>query len=540
MNCPSELTCSLYVDGVLPPGAAAELEQHLQGCAGCAARVTALRTESLMLRNALQAAEETVAVPAFEQPLGALGVLVFGGGAALVAWLAAGVWRSLRDYVPAALDWVNPFHLGGLWDLFVSGVLFFLHEGTAMIGSVVTSISVASAVALAAFVMFAALKTRRGAPLVWSVLLLVIVMPTLGHAIEIRREAALVNVAAGETIDDTLVLFSESATIDGTVTGDVIAFTRTLTVRGEVMGDVIGVAQSIELEGNVGGTVYGFGRSIDVRSQVTRNVFGFGSDVTIGNGGDVRGNAMLFANNAVVRGRVGTDVTAFAADLEVSGEVGRDVEVHAQRVRIIAPGRIGGDLRASTGNADNVQIAGVATIGGTTDVQVDEEIEERSSSRYLTVSFYIGQVLRVCAAFVVGLLLLWAFPALRTVTLESVGDALKASVLGLAATILLPIVSVIALITIIGIPLGIVGFIAWLLGLYFAKIVVAVLIGRRLFASPSGNVPHHAALLIVGLVLIAITVNLPYVGGILNFVLVMLGLGMLVLHVTGRYNRRYA
>jgi predicted anti-sigma-YlaC factor YlaD len=537
MNCPSQLMCSLYIDGALESAENATLEHHIETCASCAALVSALAAESRMLRGALQAAEEAVVVPELTRPLGATDVLALGAGATLVAWLVAAVWRGLLSYVPAELSWLNPLDLGGLWDLFVNSVLFFAHEGNSMIGSAMTSASFAVALAFGAWGLFGALKRRQGTSVLLSVLLLVIVMPSLAHAIEIRRDAGLASVPAGETVNDTLVVFGESVAIDGNVNGDLIAFTRTLTVRGDVAGDVVGFGQTLAIEGSVGGTVYGFGRTVDVRAPVGRNLFGFGSDVTIGDSGAVGGNATLFANNAVMRGRVGIDLTTFASDLEVSGEVVRDVEANAQRVRVVAPARIGGDLRSRVGAEADVQVAAGATIGGARDVEVTERREQRN--KYLTGSFYVRQVLRVAAAFAAGLVLLWIFPSLRTLTLDSGGDVLKASGIGFAAVFLLPILSLILAITIIGIPLALVGFVLWVVGLYFSKIIVALLVGRRLFVAPSGNVPHHAALLIAGLVIVVIAVNLPYVGGLLNFLLVLLGVGLLVMHFAGRSERRY-
>lgn len=537
MTCPTELECSLYVDGVLSERAAGEIERHVRDCGSCTARVAALAGESRMLRNALALDEETVAVPRFERPLGALGLLAIGAGAALSAWLAAAAWQALLDRIPAELDWLNPFHVGALWDLFVTAVLFVFHEGTPMIDDIVTSAGIASLVVLAAGAAFAARTGRAGAALAGFALLVMIVLPSTGHAIDIRRGTPLMTVGPGETIDDTLVVSGDSATIDGTVNGDLIAFTRTLTVRGTVTGDIVGFAQSIDIEGGVGGTVYGFAESVDVRGQIAHNVFGFARAITIGDGANVNGNATLFTNTSAVRGRVGRDVTAFTADIEISGVVERDVSARAGRVRVVERARIGGGLRAITSDADNVQVAPGVTIGGGTDIDVREELEEERPE-YFDLSFYVWQVVRVAAAFVMGLLLFWLAPGLRALRIDSVATAFKAGGLGLAAVLLLPIVSVIAFVTIIGIPLGIGGVFVWLLGLYFAKIVVALIVGRRLFETRSGELPHHAPLLIAGLVVVTIAVNLPFIGRLLNLVLVLLGFGLLVLHFAGYYRDR--
>ena len=125
-------------------------------------------------------------------------------------------------------------------------------------------------------------------------------------------------------------------------------------------------------------------------------------------------------------------------------------------------------------------------------------------------------------------------------TLDSASRAVKAAGIGLVTAVMLPIACVLIGITIIGIPLGIVGFVLWLLGLYLAKIVVAFLIGRRLFAGQGGPPPHNAALLISGLVVILIAVNIPFVGGIVNILLTIVGLGLLVSSIFGRYEGRLA
>jgi len=78
--------------------------------------------------------------------------------------------------------------------------------------------------------------------------------------------------------------------------------------------------------------------------------------------------------------------------------------------------------------------------------------------------------------------------------------------------------------------------ILWLLGLYFAKIVVAQMIGRRLFASPHG-VPHYAATLLAGLVIVIVAINLPWIGWLIGIVLTLLGLGMIVTYVSERSGR---
>jgi len=67
----------------------------------------------------------------------------------------------------------------------------------------------------------------------------------------------------------------------------------------------------------------------------------------------------------------------------------------------------------------------------------------------------------------------------------------------------------------------------WLVAIYFAKIVVACFVGRSLLEK-SDTHASTALVLLAGLVPIFIAINLPYVGALVNFLLIILGLGMLV------------
>ena len=54
--------------------------------------------------------------------------------------------------------------------------------------------------------------------------------------------------------------------------------------------------------------------------------------------------------------------------------------------------------------------------------------------------------------------------------------------------------------------------------------------------APSGP-PHYAATLIVGLVIVIVAINLPWIGGIANFVLTLVGFGVIVSLLLARFNR---
>ena len=113
---------------------------------------------------------------------------------------------------------------------------------------------------------------------------------------------------------------------------------------------------------------------------------------------------------------------------------------------------------------------------------------------------------------------------------------LKTVAIGLVTLISLPIIMLLFAITVVGLPFTLVGLFSWLSAIYFAKIVLASTIGHMLL-SASEKKDSLPLTLLVGLVVILLAVNIPAVGGIFNFILTIVGIGMivqLVLNYTSR------
>jgi anti-sigma factor RsiW len=537
-RCPSPLTRSMYADGELPAADAAALEAHLESCAACRARVGALRAERAALRTLLAAAEPVdVAVPRFERPLGARGIALLALGALGAGLFAASAWKALAEAVPSELHWLSPLDPGALLSFFLSLVLSVTSEGIAMLTSAIQLAALAVLVALLAYAGAAFLRPRAGAAVLLSVLLIAAALPLRSHAFELRQSKDATTVPAGETIDDTLLAAGQTVSIDGDVNGDLIAFARVVTIRGHVAGDVITAGETVEIQGGVGGSVYAAGRGVTLKQmRIGRNLYTAGRDLTVDSSVEIAGNATAAGDTVNVDGKVGVDLTTAGNALVVRGDVMRNVNAFGQTITLLPPASVGGNLVAHVRAADNLQIAPGATVRGNVDKQISAGPPGARVSRYLTTSFYTWQIVRLAAAFLAGLLLLWAFAGLRTAPLADAGAGVKAGAIGLVAAIALPVVAFIACITVVGIPLGILAVIVWLFGLYFAKVVVAQLIGRKLFASAHG-VPHYAATLLAGLVIVFVAINLPWVGWLIGIAITLLGLGMMVTYVSERSGR---
>ena len=77
-------------------------------------------------------------------------------------------------------------------------------------------------------------------------------------------------------------------------------------------------------------------------------------------------------------------------------------------------------------------------------------------------------------------------------------------------------------------------------GLWAAKVFVAAAIGRILLGARRPDPPPFALALIVGLLPIFIAINLPYVGGWMTFLVILIGLGLATMGISAELRRRRA
>jgi cytoskeletal protein CcmA (bactofilin family) len=528
--CPTELQCSTYADGELPENEARLVAEHLESCGTCRRLVDALCAEREVLVRCFQDTEflefeleDSETAPAAT----GLGISFWQFAVGLVA--IAALIRPVFDFLaafewPDNLDWLNPFSSSGQITLLFSTATYVVPQIIASAGSVLNALSfiVFAALMIAMFMMLVRRSVMTGAVL--SVIALVTVFSSSSYAFDVRRSNQPVTIPPGETIDDTLVVLGDSVDIDGTVSGDLIALARRVSIRGTVKGSVFSLAQQLEIEGTVEGTVIGGARSIQASGQITRNLYAFGQDVMITSKGHVEGNAATFSAISNIDGAIGRDLVDFSATTSIHGDIAHNVLARAQTVSVLAPAHIGGNLTAHVQRKENLHVDVGSKVDGTTNI----EFTTPRPSRYATLSFYIWQCIWLVAAFLTGMVTFWVFPSLARLSLDTSQALLIAAGLGFLGLVVPPIAAIIISITLIGLPLGLIMLAAWIVAGYLAKIVIAVFLGRSMLASREVQAPALALTLLAGLVPIYIAINLPYVGGLISFVLILLGLGGLM------------
>ncbi len=549
MSCFPELTYAVFVDGELPLEEARRVEAHLLACAECRLQVEALRAEGRLLAEVLQEAEPEVVVP-LAQPQGVRWLDLAWTTAVIlaVAGSAQGAYNWLSSVETPGTGWLNPFNLGLQLNLFFSSIFYFLSEGVTMLISFSTTIATL-VLAFGAIAGAVVLVRRRQMPhtllmaLIAIFALLLVAAPA--SAIEHRSvKKGTVIVKANETLDDTLIAHARKVTIDGTVTGNVFAFGESIEVNGMVKGDVIAFARGVNVRGRVDGNLFVFTQGLNLTGVVGQSVYAFTQGFTAGQESHVSGDMVGFAEGVNVDGGVDRDLIAFAEATNITGSVGRNVRAFSKEVNIASGAHVGGDVRIRTEKQENVHIDSGATIGG----KVETDIKPGESSRYAHPPFYLQVTLGLGIVFLLGLFLRWLFPFLFDGGLSSAGDVGRAAGIGFVACVVPPAAAVVLGIILCGIGIlagvllvtmliPILILILWLLALYLSKIFVGLSLGQLVFRAGPDKPARFAAPLVVGLIAVYIAINLPFVGGMLNLIVWVLGLGIATIAVWRYYKR---
>jgi hypothetical protein len=327
----------------------------------------------------------------------------------------------------------------------------------------------------------------------------------LGGKVRSGRE---VTVPAGETVPGDLIASGGMVRVDGRVDGDLVASGGQVVVAGAVTGDVLAAAGSTTISGEVGG---------DLRAAT---------------------------GQARIEGRVGEDVALGAGQATVASgaRIGGDLIFGAGRMQM--DGAVDGSVLGSTGNYSQD-----GSVGGSERVN----IQQPEAAREPTLADRAVDVARrYVSILAVGALLLWLLPRLlrgaaeaaRERALLSLGVGLLGFIGVVVALVLLILVTVLVAIVLALAGLGsltgmtvfgglLVGavlvFLLVLVVAFAAPATVGLALGRLLLRGQDRSYPKRLGALALGVLVVVLAAAIPLLGGFLEALVVLLGLGALLL-----------
>ena len=287
-----------------------------------------------------------------------------------------------------------------------------------------------------------------------------------------------------------------------------------ILLEEEYSGPVNVFGGDVVLNGNFGGRVNVFGGNVELNGE-------FDDDVMVYGGKVVAGSGSVFHRNLNVT----------SGSFELQGHVGDDMNVFSPYAIISEGSSIGGDLLYSS---ENIEILG--DVGGTVRRKLYTE-DDRMGNISLPSMGWMRLVFSFGYKFLMGAVVLAFFPVFF---MDSARDAFddwyRSFLTGIISLVLLPVLSIGLMITLIGIPLGMVLMVVFGVSIVLGFVAGAFEIGRRIMDRVGYS--NRWVNLSVGLLVALVVESIPVIGGIFKSVLVVLGVGALYQSLHGYYRDR--
>lgn len=356
----------------------------------------------------------------------------------------------------------------------------------------------------------------------------------------IARSSETVIIESEEMIDENLYVVGDTIIIDGTVNGSLTAIARTIIIRGRVDGTVLAIARTMTISGDVGQSLKAAAQKTILEGDVGGDLLLAGGRLTMSPKAEVRGDFLFAFRLASVEGLLRKDLIGAGRSITIGNEVKGNVKLAGKDLTLTSRAKIGGDFVYLSENEATVQ-SGAQILGDTTQ-RLPEYKAQLSKLKwifpFLLLVGIVGKVASFFMALVVGLV----FILLLANWLRSLADSIQrkpGQSAGWGAVVLFaaPVGIAAALISIVGIPLGVIALFLYLIALYLCRIVVGLFLGRLIIRQFGSKTVESKALLfgsfVLGLFILDLFRLIPVFGYLVSLATVLFGLGAIVVAAAG-------
>jgi len=270
---------------------------------------------------------------------------------------------------------------------------------------------------------------------------------------------------------------------------------------------------TITMEGSVGRSWGGAGQSVRSSGDLGRGLAAGGETVAVLPGGSVGGSGMMGGDRLSVAGPVGGSVLAGGSRLEVDAPIEGDLRFTGDKLFLGAGAAIAGHARY-TGPTEPEREPGAPN------VEWSEPEPEETSVWDEVMSIATRWGMGLALGLVLVLLASGPLGAMAAIGGRPIGPLL----LGLLLFVGLPFAAILLAITFIGLPLAFAVGMLYVFLLYASRVIAAMVVGQAIMGLASTNL-QRIGRIALGLGILVLAVEVPYIGGIVGLLVMFFGLG---------------
>lgn len=346
-------------------------------------------------------------------------------------------------------------------------------------------------------------------------------------------------VAAGEVLNRDYVAAGETIEIAGTVNGDVYIAGGQILINGEINGDLLAIGATISISGKVSQNVRVIGGQVIISGEIGRNVSIGGINIELTNAADIQGGVVIGGANIFLASPIEKDVRVGGRNLTIGNAINGNIEAAVESVRLTSEAAIAGDFTYWSNKEASLD----------KDAKIEGAITRKAPQGFfifggkLVSDFFQAMqpffaFLSLITTLVLGFLFIRFFPAYTRAVVDTLSSRRwRSFTTGITTLVIIPILFGLLIITIVGIPLGLILLTLSSFILYVARIFVIIAIGTFILKRLSKTGGDFLAFLI-GLIVYSVLVLIPIIGWIVPFFSALFGLGAAVQTFKDLYVRK--
>ena len=336
----------------------------------------------------------------------------------------------------------------------------------------------------------------------------------------------VVTVPSGQVRERDLYAAGEAIRIHGRVAGDLVAAGQRVLVDGQVGGDLFAAARTVDLRGPIGDSTRVVGEQVTVNAAIDGDLIAGANRLQLLESTVIRGGLVAAASTLEIDGRVEEGLRAAAGELVLRGTVRGDANVIADRLDLAPGASIEGDLDYRT----RIPLSPEAAARVTGAVRYEEPADEDDDSEGGGAWSFLFWVWRLGAALLAGLLAVALFRCpVQELASAIARETTLGGLLGFGAFLIVPVGAAVVMMTLIGLPIGIIAMLLFGVALYVAKLPIAVWAGGQLLARAGRTDASPYAAIALGILALYVLFEVPWLGGLFWLAATWLGLGAMVL-----------
>ncbi len=309
-------------------------------------------------------------------------------------------------------------------------------------------------------------------------------------------------------------------------------------------------ASSYVMDKNVDGNVFIFGRDVKITGGINGSLFVFASNLTIDESAYIAYHTFAAAENITMSGFT-SDMYAAAGNFNMTekGIVYRDLKLAAEKTTLL--GNIGRNLDLAAENAKiyqdeehnlfvggNFAYSSLNEIEHINDITVDGEITytqitKAEDDSNLALDYLYGTLESIVFTLVVYALIIFLAPKFVEKSKEYMSTrALLSAAIGLAFTILVPIIAILLLFVVIGMPLIFLLILVYIPILMISNVIVSAAIDEFIASKVEVlNATWKKILMVIPIsAVIYLAKQIPIVGMWISAIVFLVGVGIVILY----------